>query len=281
MAPGRLVLVATPIGNLEDISERARRELAAADTVLAEDTRRTRALLSHLGISAKVERLDADAERDKLDDLVRRLVRGETFALCSDAGTPVVSDPGAALVGAAARAGVVVTALPGPSAVTTAIAASGFAGDRFRFIGYLPRSGNDRREVLALVASSEETVVFFESPQRMTRTLADCAELMPAREAVIARELSKVHEELLRGRLDELHKSEQQRSWLGEITVVLGPYRVERARLSEEDLDRRIDELSASGMRPRDVAKALSLESGWEARAIYARLVKRKKPQLR
>lgn len=277
MARGRLVIVPTPIGNLEDMSARARRELDEADVILAEDTRRTRALLSHLGIHKPLERLDAQAERRDVDELIARLASGARMALVSDAGTPVVSDPGAALVSAAARAEIEICAIPGASAVTTALAGSGFAADRFRFVGYLPRSGGDRREALALIARTEETLVFFEAPQRMARTLADCAELMPAREIAIARELSKLHEEWIRGSLESVAHTEGTREWQGELTVVLGPYRNERARMSEAELDVRIDELTERGMRPRDIAKALALESDWPTRAIYARITTRRK----
>jgi 16S rRNA (cytidine1402-2'-O)-methyltransferase len=277
MARGRLVIVPTPIGNLEDMSARARRELDEADVVLAEDTRRTRALLSHLGIHKPLERLDAQVERRDVDELIARLASGTRMALVSDAGTPVVSDPGAALVRAAAQAEIEICALPGASAVTTALAGSGFAADRFRFVGYLPRSGGDRRVALALIAGTEETVVFFEAPQRMARTLLECAELMPSRDIAIARELSKLHEEWIRGPLEGVAKEQSAREWQGELTVVLAPHRHERARISEEELDTRIDELAARGMRPRDIAKALALESDWPSRTIYARITARRK----
>ena len=275
------MVVATPIGNLDDLAPRARRALADADRVLAEDTRRTRQLLTHLGITGKpIERLDAEVEHGAPQArarLVERLLDGETLVLVSDAGTPVVSDPGAALVQDAAAEGVVVEPIPGPSAVTTALMASGLSGERFRFFGFLPRRGKRRREVLGELKQTPETVVFFEAPSRMAETLQELGTLVPARRAVIARELSKVHEEMVRGTVAELSTREADRAWQGEITVVLGPrVHAGTARWDHETLDARIDELLASGMRAKDVAKALALDSGHKSREIYARIVERK-----
>lgn len=280
-APGRLVVVATPIGNLDDLAPRARSALADADRVLAEDTRRTRQLLTHLGIEGKpIERLDAEVEHrgpEARARLVGRLVHGERLVLVSDAGTPVVSDPGAALVRDAAASGIIVEPIPGPSAVTTALMASGLSGERFRFFGFLPRHGKRRREVLSELRETSETVVFFEAPSRMAATLRDLETLAPMRQAVIARELSKVHEEMVRGTVAELIRREGDRTWQGELTVVLGPrVSVETVRWDDETLDARIDELLASGMRAKDVAKALALDSGHKSREIYARIVERK-----
>jgi 16S rRNA (cytidine1402-2'-O)-methyltransferase len=276
---GRLVVVATPIGNLEDLSPRAAEALRRADRVLAEDTRRTRQLLSHLGIEGKpVDRLDAEIESRGVDRFLRRLEAGEQVVLVSDAGAPVVSDPGTALIAAAAASGHVVVPIPGPSAVTAALMASGESGERFRFFGFLPRTGTRRRDVLAELRDTPETVVFFESPSRMAATLSDLATLVPARRIVIARELSKIHEEILRGGVKAVAASQASREWKGELTVVLGPRPEGRAveRLDEETLDARIDELIATGMRAKDVAKALALDSGWKSRSIYMRISERK-----
>jgi 16S rRNA (cytidine1402-2'-O)-methyltransferase len=273
-ARGCLTLVATPIGNLDDLSPRAAEALRAADRVLAEDTRRARNLLSHLGISGKaVDRLDAEVESRGVQRWLALLADGQSLAMVSDAGTPVVSDPGATLVRAAAAQGSQITALPGPSAVTTAIAASGFAGDRFRFFGFLPRSGSERRQLVALVHDTEETVALFESPQRIAKTLAELAVLMPEREAVVARELSKLHEELVRGTVQELVEREAGREWRGEITLVLAPARRRQARMDEATLDAHIGRMRGEGMRAKEISKALSLNSGWTARDIYQRMV--------
>jgi 16S rRNA (cytidine1402-2'-O)-methyltransferase len=271
-------LVATPIGNLADLSERAAACLRDADGILAEDTRRARKLLSHLGIKGKtVERLDREIESRGVDHWLQRLAMGETLALLSDAGTPGVSDPSATLVAAAAAQGFVVTPLPGPCAVTAALAASGLGADRFRFLGFLPRKGGERRAAIELCRQTEETAVIFEAPSRMARTLADLARVMPARHAVVARELTKLHEELLRGTLAQLCEQHAERRWQGELTVVLGPHTVDPdPRVNEAELDRRIDEMLKGGARAKDVAQALSLETGWPSREIYRRASRRK-----
>jgi 16S rRNA (cytidine1402-2'-O)-methyltransferase len=267
---GRLAIVATPIGNLGDLSERAIAELRDADLVLAEDTRRTRALLTHLGIAGKaLERLDAHAEEERVAPVLARLMEGARVALVSDAGTPAISDPGARLVRAAAAAGCEVTALPGPSAVTTAIAASGFGGERFRFFGFLPRKKSALARTIADIAATDEVVVAFEAPARMAETLAELARSLGDRPAVVARELSKKHEEYLRGTLAELATAE--REWRGEITLVIGPA-PPRALATEADIDARIAELPDE-LPPRDAAKLVAAETGWSARDVYARLL--------
>lgn len=269
---GRLALVATPIGNLGDLSERTRRTLAEADAILAEDTRRARALLSHLGIEKKrIDRFDAEAELRGLEAVLARLEAGETLALVTDAGTPGVSDPGAALVRAAAGRGVAVSAIPGPSAVVCALAASGFSGSRFRFFGFLPRSGPSRRQALAAIAATEEVVVFFESPGRILATLRELADRMPSREAVVARELTKLHEELVRGSIAALGALE--RRWQGELTIVLGPMEAEREVV---DVEARIAALAGEGLRDKDVAKAIALETGMSAGDAYKLVLEKK-----
>jgi 16S rRNA (cytidine1402-2'-O)-methyltransferase len=271
-----LTIVPTPIGNLGDITQRAVDALRAADLVLAEDTRRTRALLTHLGIQGKtVVRLDAHVEERQAAKWVDALVSGQELALVTDAGTPGVSDPGAVLVGAAARRGLGVTALPGASAVTTAVSASGFPGDRFRFLGFLPRSGGARRSAIERAASSDETVVLFESPSRLAQTLADLAAVMPERPVVVARELSKLHEELVRGTLAELAGVE--RAWRGEITVVLGPFRVERRETSPADVDQLVDAALGKGLAPKEAARQVARETGLRPREVYQRLQARRR----
>ncbi|MBM4357262.1 MAG: 16S rRNA (cytidine(1402)-2'-O)-methyltransferase [Deltaproteobacteria bacterium] len=268
---GRLTIVATPIGNLEDMSPRAVKALAEADVILAEDTRRTRALLTHLGIAGKrIERLDAHVERHAVDRWVSRLEVGDAIALVTDAGTPAVSDPGSALVRAAAGHGRTVVPIPGPSAVVTALAAAGFPADRFRFFGFLPRKGSGRSEMIDAIVATQETVVFFESPQRAEVTLAELAAQMPDRDAVVARELTKLHEELVRGTLAELAA---RTAWRGELTIVLGPY-VAASRV-QEDVDARIDALLAAGGRAKDVAKVLAEETKLSVRELYQRILER------
>lgn len=272
---GRLVVVATPIGNLADVTQRAVAALRDADVVLAEDTRRTRALLTHLDITHKeVARLDAQVEATGLERVLARLDDDAMVALVSDAGTPAISDPGARLVREAARLGHEVVSLPGASAVTTAIAASGFGGTRFRFFGFLPRKG--RKRMLDEIAATNEIVVFFEAPARMAATLGVLADRMGQREALIARELTKKHEELIRGALDELAAREAERRWRGEITVVLGPMTPVATAITEAELDALIDAAGGSGERDKEVAKRLAAESGWSSRDVYRRIVERK-----
>jgi 16S rRNA (cytidine1402-2'-O)-methyltransferase len=277
VAEGALFVVATPIGNLRDITLRAIDTLRDADRVLAEDTRRTRALLSHLGIAGKpVERLDAHAEDADIPRVLSRLALGERIALVTDAGTPTVSDPGGRLIRAAAAQGARVIPIPGPSAVMAAVSLSGLVTAGFRFMAFLPRSGPERREALSQIAATPEAVVLFESPQRVAATLAELALVMPDREAVLARELTKIHEEAVRGKLAVL-AALPEREWMGEVTLVLGQ-EAERStpRLREEEIDARIDAGLSQGRRAKDIAEALSLETGLPKRELYARVIARR-----
>jgi 16S rRNA (cytidine1402-2'-O)-methyltransferase len=275
---GKLFVVATPIGNLGDVTPRAVETLRACDRVAAEDTRRTRQLLSHLGIAGKpVDRLDAHASDADCARVVERLMAGESVALATDAGTPAVSDPGEQLVEAAISAGVVVVPLPGASAVLAALAASGLAGDgRFRFVGFLPREGTDRRTAITLVCGTPETVVLFEAANRLTSTLRELADATPARGACVARELTKVHEELVRGTCASL--AADGREWMGEIVLVLAPHAAEARESTIDDvaIDRRIDEALARGDHARAIAERLAAWSGRPRRELYERVVERK-----
>jgi 16S rRNA (cytidine1402-2'-O)-methyltransferase len=277
-ASGVLHVVATPIGNLGDVTLRAVDVLRGCDRVVAEDTRRTRQLLAHLGIEGKpLDRLDAHARPREVERVVERLRAGERIALVTDAGTPGVSDPGEALVEAAIAAGVAIVPVPGASAVLAAIAASGLAGDgRFRFVAFLPREGAARREAIAKVCETPEAVVLFEAPGRTQATLADIAEATPARHACVARELTKLHEELVRGTCAELASG--TREWLGEVAIVLGPHDpAERSeRVDDAALDARIDEALGRGEHARTVADKLAAWSGRPRREVYARVVDRK-----
>jgi 16S rRNA (cytidine1402-2'-O)-methyltransferase len=268
---GTLYVVATPIGNLGDVTRRAAETLAGADRIAAEDTRRTRALLTHLGVSGKpLVTLDANAPDRAVEDLVNRLAEGESVALVTDAGTPGVSDPGARLVRAAAARGVPVVAIPGASAVTAAVAVSGLVEGPFLFLAFLPRKGEKRRRAIRRIATSPEPVVLFEAPTRIRETLVDLAEAMPERTACIARELTKVHEEALRGSLLEL--SRQEITDRGEFTVVVaGAGEIEEDDL--EDLDTLVAARLAAGDPPRTVADEVAAISGKPRREIYARVL--------
>jgi 16S rRNA (cytidine1402-2'-O)-methyltransferase len=276
---GTLFVVATPIGHLGDITLRAIDTLRQSARIVAEDTRRTRALLTHLGISGKpIERLDAHAKPADIARILGRLAQGEPIALVTDAGTPLVSDPGAALVQAAAGAGFVVVPIPGASAVMAAVSASGLVSGGFRFLGFVPRRGPERRETIETIRQTPEPVVLFEAPQRTAELLEDLAKAMPSRHAAVARELTKVHEEILRGNLQELAKSTQGREWAGEVTLVLGEglESAGETRMSDEEIDRRIDEEIGQGRRARDIAEGIALESGRPRREIYDRVVARR-----
>lgn len=277
--PGSLFVVATPIGHLGDITLRAIDTLRSAARIVAEDTRRTRALLTHLGITGKpVERLDAHAQPADIARILERLAQGESVALVTDAGTPLVSDPGAALVRAAADAGVVVVPIPGPSAVMAAVSASGLVSGGFRFLGFIPRRGPERRQTIDTIRQTPEPVVLFEAPQRTAELLADLARAMPSRNAAVARELTKMHEEILRGSLEGLARATQGKEWAGEVTLVLGPNEAPAGeiRMSDEEIDRRIDEEIGRGRRARDIAEGIALESGRPRREIYDRVVARR-----
>jgi 16S rRNA (cytidine1402-2'-O)-methyltransferase len=273
-----LFVVATPIGNLGDVSARAASTLAEADVVVAEDTRRARQLLTHLGIGGKrVERLDAHAAPGDVARVVERVLAGERVALVTDAGTPAVSDPGQAAVRAVLDAGARVVPIPGPSAVLAALVASGLGGDgRFRFVGFLPRKGPARREALATICATPETIILFESPQRLRETLGEIADAMPEREACVARELTKMHEETVRGTCRSLAADE--REWIGEIALVLGTWNPDTRAEQVDDagLDARIDEGLAKGEHARSLAEKLAAWSGRPKREVYERVITRK-----
>lgn len=224
MAEGRLVLVGTPIGNLGDISPRAAAVLRDADVIAAEDTRRTRALLTHLGIPAgrRLQAVHAQNEAARARELCRAIATGATVAVVTDSGMPSVSDPGERLVRAALRQGLNVEVVPGPSAVLSALVLSGLPTDRFVFEGFLPRKGTARADRLYTIGREERTVVLFEAPTRVTATLCDVAEVCgPARRVAVARELTKVHEEVWRGTLENAVLHFEEHHPRGEFVIVL------------------------------------------------------------
>jgi 16S rRNA (cytidine1402-2'-O)-methyltransferase len=278
-ARGFLYVVATPIGNLGDMTARAIETLRVCDRILAEDTRRTRRLLTHFGVAfRRHDRLDAHATEREVASVIDALGAGEKVALVTDAGTPGVSDPAEALVEAAIDAGVRVVPIPGASAVLPALVASGLAADgRFRFIGFLPREGPPRRAAIGLVCETPEAVVLFESPNRTGATLRELADATPGRLACVARELTKVHEEFVRGTLAEL--ADVAREWVGEIAIVLGAHAPEErgAQLDDAAVDMRIDEALARAEHPRTIAERLAAWTGRPKRELYARVVTRKR----
>jgi 16S rRNA (cytidine1402-2'-O)-methyltransferase len=269
---GTLYLVSTPIGNLEDLTERARRVLGEVDAVLAEDTRRTRRLLIHIGVSTRVVSLHAHNERQRLPRILERLRNGASLALVSDAGTPLVSDPGARLVDEALGDGHTVVPLPGPSAVLSALVVSGFPTVPFTFFGFLPRKGRERGELLDRVAASRETVVLFESPERVGDLLVELAgRADPERRAVVAREITKLHEEFRRGTLAELARYYVNgKPPRGEVTVVVSPSGTAPDSGAEEAAGRALARsLLEGGASPRSVAREVSSRLGIPRNRAY------------
>ena len=221
---GTLYLVSTPIGNLGDLSRRATEVLGGVSRILAEDTRRTRPLLTHLGLSTPMVSFHAHNETARRDAILAWLADGEDVAMVSDAGTPLVSDPGERLVDAVLSAGYPVVPIPGPSAILAALVASGLPSHRFTFLGFLPRKGAERRDLLDRIASAPETTVLFESPERLLRLLEDLGEMSaPGRRGAVCRELTKLHEEFVRGTLEEIKAHFTESPPRGEITLVLEP----------------------------------------------------------
>jgi 16S rRNA (cytidine1402-2'-O)-methyltransferase len=216
---GKLYLVATPIGNLEDITLRALRVLREVDLIACEDTRHTRKLLAHYEISKPTVSYHEHNERERAADIIEKLKAGLNIALVSDAGTPLVSDPGFRLVRDSIDEGISVVPIPGPSALVTALAASGLATTEFTFAGFLPARRHARRARLAQLAPLHTTLVFYEAPHRIKETLADARDVLGNRQAVIARELTKLHEQFIRGALSEIEIAETR----GEIVLLIGP----------------------------------------------------------
>jgi 16S rRNA (cytidine1402-2'-O)-methyltransferase len=275
---GTLYLVATPIGNLEDLTRRAERVLREADLIVAEDTRRTRNLLMHLGLDRPVERYDEHTERGKADRLVGALSEGRSVALVSDAGVPVVSDPGSHLVAKALAAGITVCPIPGASAVLSALAASGFSGDEFRFAGYPPRRRSARIEFYAAIARSPVTTVVFEAPHRVRESLADALEALGAdREMVVARELTKQFEEILRCSVERALEHFTTTDPLGEFTLVFGPAAEQAAESAPQDWAEEVARLLAETDLPtKQAAEILAAASGMGRREAYAELLRRR-----
>ena len=273
---GRLLVVGTPIGNLEDLAPRGRRALAEADVLFCEDTRVTAKLAARFGLEARRVSCPAPREGSRVADLLERLGRGETVALVSDAGMPGLSDPGARLVEAAADAGFPVSVVPGPSAPAAALAVSGLPAAPHFFAGFLPARDGERRKALAAMHDRSETLVWFEAPHRLRESLAAAADVLGGRRAVVARELTKLHEEIARGTLRELAARFSGGSApKGEITVVVegsAAGRGDRAEAATDaDVDARIREALAAGVSFKELSKTIGRSAGRPARAVYAR----------
>jgi 16S rRNA (cytidine1402-2'-O)-methyltransferase len=271
MPPGTLYVVATPLGNLGDLSARAAELLRTVPVVAAEDTRRTRGLLSHLGASPTLLSFHAHSGEHRLDSLLEILSSGRDVALVSDAGTPTVSDPGADLVAQARTAGIQVVPIPGPSAVMAALSASGLPADRHLFLGFLPRKGRERSRILSRAAAEEWSVVFFEAPMRLVALLEDLIGLAGAdRPAAVARELTKVYEEIRTGTLAELADYYRMAPPKGEVTLVLqGTGSPPAAPDRTEDAMEQATSLLAEGLTRREVARRLTESMGLPRNEAY------------
>jgi 16S rRNA (cytidine1402-2'-O)-methyltransferase len=271
---GQLLVVGTPIGNLEDLSPRAMRALADADAILCEDTRVTGKLAARFGFRGTRFSCPAPREKTRIEQLLQRLGAGETVALVTDAGMPGLSDPGEHLVAAAAAAGFPVRVIPGPSAPAAALAISGLPAVPHLFLGFLPARSGERRRFLEEVKPRAETLVWFEAPHRLLDSLEDAARILGSRRACVARELTKIHEEAARGALPELAAEFRSRGeGRGEVTVVVEGNREKPRGLSEDETDRRIRAGLAAGKEKRSIARELAAQTGRPAREIYARAV--------
>jgi 16S rRNA (cytidine1402-2'-O)-methyltransferase len=268
---GTLYVVATPLGNLGDLAPRAAEALRQASVVAAEDTRRTRGLLSHLGASPTLLSFHAHSGERRLDTLLEILGDGRDVALVTDAGTPGVSDPGADLVAAAREAGFTVVPIPGPSAVATALSAAGMPADRYLFLGFLPRKGAERTRLMARAAAEEWSVVLFEAPSRLAALLRDLAAAAgPARRAMVARELTKLHEELRAGTLAELADYYSETPPRGELTIVMeGTGAPAPAPDRTTDATEEATALLAEGLSRREVARRLTETLGMPRNDAY------------
>jgi len=268
LRPG-LHVVATPIGNLRDISFRALSTLAAADAIIAEDTRVTKTLLAHYGIATPLVAYHEHNAAVMRPHLLARLAAGATLALVSDAGTPLISDPGFKLVSEALAQNIEVFSVPGASAVLAALVVAGLPTDRFFFEGFLPPKSTARRTRIAVLATIPGTLVFFESARRLTETLADLAAVLGARQGAIARELTKHFESVRRGLLPELAQAVgEEEPPKGEIVVLVGPPGI--VPMEQEDIDARI-EAALRNFSVKDAAAVVSADTGQPRRKVYAR----------
>ena len=267
---GRLLLVGTPLGNLSDMAPRAVEALKSADLILCEDTRHTRKLLNHFGIDRPTDSYHEHNEDQKALSLVERIERGETLALVSDAGMPVVSDPGYRIVRLARERGLAVEPVPGPFAGVLALAASGIAPLPFTFLGFTPHRQGERLDFYRRAAELGHTVVVYESPERVIASLEDALEVLGDTDLTVAREMTKMHEELLNGSISEVLATLNERERVhGEITMVLGAPARESKEVSPDELRAEFERLRETGMRRNDAVKAVAEKFGMRKNDVY------------
>jgi 16S rRNA (cytidine1402-2'-O)-methyltransferase len=273
MQAGRLYIVATPIGNLEDITYRAVRVLGEADLIACEDTRQTRKLLEHYGIHKPTISYHEHNEAERSAELTGRLAAGAIIALVSDAGVPLISDPGYRLVSAAIKAGIPVEPVPGPSAAIAALAASGLPTDAFHFGGFLPSKPGQRTRVLEELAHEQATLVFYEAPHRVLEALEAIDQVLGPRQVVVAREITKLHEEFLRGTAAEVRAQLASRTAVkGEVTLLIGKA-IEAAR-DNTPLDEAVENLVRTGTPRMDAIKQVARQRGLSKREVYQRVIR-------
>jgi 16S rRNA (cytidine1402-2'-O)-methyltransferase len=270
--PGRLYVVATPIGNLEDITYRAVRVLGEVDLIACEDTRQTRKLLDHYGIQKPAVSYHEHNETERAEELAGRLREGAAIALVSDAGAPLVSDPGYRLVRAAIESGIAVYPIPGPSAVVAALSASGLPTDSFRFAGFLPHKPGQRIKALEAIADEHVTVIFYEAPHRILESLEAVEQTLGDRPVVVARELTKIHEEFLRGTAAEIHAQLASRDAVkGEITLLIG--KATAPPPDDTPLDEAVSALERVGIPRMEAIKQVARRRGLPKREVYDHLL--------
>jgi len=273
--PGVLYVVATPIGNLEDITYRAVRILKEVDLIACEDTRQTRKLLEHYGIQKPTISYHEHNETERAEELASRMLAGTSIALVTDAGMPLVSDPGYRLVRAAVGCGIPVQPVPGASAALSALAASGLPTDSFHFGGFLPSKPGQRANLLKSLADEHSTLIFYEAPHRVLEALEAIEEALGPRPVVVARELTKIHEEFLRGTAAEIRAILSERdSVKGEMTLLIG--KATEPAKDETPLDEAVDALIRSGTARMDAIKQVARRRGLSKREVYDRLLERR-----
>jgi 16S rRNA (cytidine1402-2'-O)-methyltransferase len=277
MTPGTLYLVATPIGHLADITHRALQVLNDVDLIACEDTRHTHKLLNHYGITTKTISYHEHNEQQRATELIDRLKQGTNIALVSDAGTPSISDPGFRLVRAAIENDIPIVPIPGPSALITALIAAGLPTDEFFFAGFLPARANARRTRLSEVQSVPGTLIFYEAPHRLAETLKDAYEILGEREAVVARELTKLHEEIRRGRLSELTADYADRTDIrGEIVLLIDRNVIGAAATQTVSVATLVNQYEQDGLDHRAALKKAARELGLSRAEAYRKLLSEK-----
>jgi 16S rRNA (cytidine1402-2'-O)-methyltransferase len=270
--PGTLYLVATPIGNLEDVTHRAIRVLHEVDLIACEDTRHTQKLLNHFSIQTPTTSYHEHNEKERANQLLAKLLKGSDIAIVSDAGTPAINDPGFRIVRLAIENGVAVVPVPGAVALISALVASGFPTDEFFFGGFLPPKTGQRRARLGELAKLETTLIFYEAPHRIAEALRDALDVLGDREAVVAREITKLHETFTRGRLSELARTFSSDTTRGEIVLLIDRHVIEQPRQEPNELANLVAKLVGEGMDERAALKQAAKKFGLSRDEAYRRL---------